>query len=490
MPSYSRINMARMNLNKLWDWRLLSILVLGAAFRLYNLAAPFSGYHSWKETETAEIALNWILHGGSFLRPTSFVYGTLASSFPLTHYIVYLSWRIFGVSEWAARLPFVILSIASIYLGYLIGKNYSKNIGYLTAFFIAISPFLAYFGRLLQQEPLMIFLMLLSAYWFMEWMRVRGLKYLYLSTIVLMVATLVKFPAIGLALPYAVEVIRYFLEEEKKRASIIAHAAISVLIVLVPAFLWIRYSASFDWTLGPAHFSSISDLVNLSFYTSRAVIIALGVGLPILFVIPFIRTLKDRMSQFLVLWALGCWLFLMAIIPMAGKGNTYYILPLIPPLCIAAAIGFSGLMGSNLKKYAIPLAAIALLFSLPLIYTMYSIEYPYEAVGEYLGARTPEGELVSWIDNPEICYYARRDCMHIEMSDLATFKNVEAEGVIYVPMFPRTYERAPQEFLDYFEENYEVEKTFYGKVNFLKSDNRNKYYFNSEPEWAMIYRHK
>ena len=109
---------------------LLGILLFGLYLRLYDLGkAPF-----WVDESISSLAGKNILLKGIPLFDSGFIY----SSALLFHYIQALSFFLFGLNDFAARLPSVLFGMLTILLAYLIGKEYSKYGGLMAAALTAI----------------------------------------------------------------------------------------------------------------------------------------------------------------------------------------------------------------------------------------------------------------------------------------------------------------------------------------------------------------
>lgn len=115
----------------------MAVLILtftGFLFRIYNLDyAPF-----WVDEVISVLAAKGLLQHGIPLLPSIELY----SRDPLSTYTIATSIHLFGDSEFAARLPSVILGTLTIPLTYFLGKKVAGNdVGLIAAFFITFSFF-------------------------------------------------------------------------------------------------------------------------------------------------------------------------------------------------------------------------------------------------------------------------------------------------------------------------------------------------------------
>lgn len=89
---------------------------------------------------------------------------------PLYIYLAAPFVGLFGLSEWATRLPSLIFSLGQIALAYLLAKEISgqKKIAWLTALFLSFSPWSFHFSRLALEVTLFNFLFLLGLWFFLR----------------------------------------------------------------------------------------------------------------------------------------------------------------------------------------------------------------------------------------------------------------------------------------------------------------------------------
>ena len=126
---------------------LLFIMLCGLFLRIY--ASTEFYLHSWDERYHALVAKNLIAHP---LVPTLRENPVLPYNYqdwpgnhiwlhkqPFPLWMMALSMRVFGIHEFALRLPSVILSILGIFLTFGIGRRlYNEKVGLLAAFFFSI----------------------------------------------------------------------------------------------------------------------------------------------------------------------------------------------------------------------------------------------------------------------------------------------------------------------------------------------------------------
>ena len=139
----------------------LIILILLALILTDHLAKPFIGHHDWNGVFYSQIARNYLRFGlletklGQLTGPNSF-YTHYPPLFPLT---LAAAFKVFGISDLVSRLVPVGLTIAGLLVLYRISSSW-------VVIAVALTPMLRYFGQMPSQEPLIIFLTLVSFYFF------------------------------------------------------------------------------------------------------------------------------------------------------------------------------------------------------------------------------------------------------------------------------------------------------------------------------------
>ncbi|WP_457622709.1 ArnT family glycosyltransferase [Persephonella sp.] len=112
---------------------------------------------------------------------------------PMTYWLVAISFLVFGISEFAVRLPIVLLALGSVYFTYKIGKElYSRNVGIVSAAVMAFSFQFVINSRYASPEIPLTFFFTATLYFFIAGYKRREWKYILLSYIFLGLTVLTK----------------------------------------------------------------------------------------------------------------------------------------------------------------------------------------------------------------------------------------------------------------------------------------------------------
>jgi hypothetical protein len=164
---------------------LLAIFVLST-----DINKPFVGHHDFMSVFEGMIARNFVEHGfwqlkfGGVTNLISSPNDNLSYS---THHpqfnpiLIAISFSIFGVTEWAARLVPIIFSLIGVSSLFLItSKIWNLKIAIYASFFYIFNPMFIYFGKVPSLEVAIISLSLLAFYLYLKWIENKSRIYLYL----------------------------------------------------------------------------------------------------------------------------------------------------------------------------------------------------------------------------------------------------------------------------------------------------------------------
>lgn len=125
---------------KIAFWLLIGFIIAGAYLRLANLGKD----SLWEDEFLHVYAAKGILEAGKPILPS----GELYTRSIIYTYIVAFSFKLFGINEMAARLPSVLFGILMIpIIYYVVARFFNRNLGLISSFLIAFSPFCISWSR-------------------------------------------------------------------------------------------------------------------------------------------------------------------------------------------------------------------------------------------------------------------------------------------------------------------------------------------------------
>jgi predicted membrane-bound mannosyltransferase/DNA-binding beta-propeller fold protein YncE len=168
------------------------IILLAIITRFYDL-----GTRVMSHDESLHTYFSWLLYRGQGYQHTPMMHG------PFQFHALALSYFLFGVSDFTARIPSVLFSIATVWMvwywrGYL-GKWGTVVAGLL----MVISPYMLYYGRYVRNESFAGFSGILLLYSVLRYLDSGEKKYLYFIT----AATVLHFTAKETAFIYTAQVL-------------------------------------------------------------------------------------------------------------------------------------------------------------------------------------------------------------------------------------------------------------------------------------------
>lgn len=161
---------------------LVLTVILFALYSLtLNVGKPFWGHHDFNSNTWSIAAKNNIYLGlgctklgqvVSFSKDSCEDLVFYNNHPPLITWLLTGSVYLLGYSETNARLPFILFSLGSVWLIYLIGKElFSRPIGFLASSLFVVTPMFRFFGKSINHEPVVMFFLLAGVLSYVLWYR-------------------------------------------------------------------------------------------------------------------------------------------------------------------------------------------------------------------------------------------------------------------------------------------------------------------------------
>ena len=360
LPKYS---------NNWFYFALTAVFALSVVLRLWHIDWPIADWHSWRQSDTASVARNFIKFGFDPLRPRCDDLSNIPSGldnpmgwrmveFPLYQLVSARLFAIFSgisIEIWLRLVTVFVSSLTGLMLGLMFGIP--------AALLYAVLPYGIYYGRSILPDPFMVFWAVMAVY-----LLFRESRYGWVfSAICAAIALLVKPFAVFLLLP----VIYLFL----KRFSFIRLFVYSI-ISLLPLFLWRRWISQFPE--GIAAFTWLFNSNGIRFkgawfhwlFAERLGNLILGYwGL-----IPFGLGVAKNKEWISRLWLISA-LFYLIIVATGNVQHDYYQILLLPVIAVYTAKGFAYLLRQSLVLAFVSFVFM-LAFSWFTIRTYYWINHP------------------------------------------------------------------------------------------------------------------
>ena len=232
-----------------------AIILLAIATRFYNLGARVMSHD-----ESLHTYFSWLLYRGQGYQHTPMMHG------PWQFHFIALSYFFFGASDFTARIPAALFSIATVAMTWHWRRYLGKTGALIAGALMVISPFMLYYGRYVREDVYAGFAGVLMLYVVLRYLETGARKYLFLFTISLLIHFLDKETSFiytaQLLLFLAIYLIAQFTRraweghESEYRAFVIA-LVIGIVLIGAAAGLAL-YSRSND-TLGPTETAAPAD---------------------------------------------------------------------------------------------------------------------------------------------------------------------------------------------------------------------------------------
>ncbi|WP_457640744.1 ArnT family glycosyltransferase, partial [Persephonella sp.] len=165
---------------------------------------------------------------------------------PMTYWLVAISFFVFGISEFALRLPIVLSALGSVFLTYKIGEElYSKKVGIVSAAVMAFSFQFVINSRYASPEIPLTFFFTLTLYLFLAGYKRKNWLLIFFSYIALGLTVLTKgYPYIivigGIVLLYLIIDANFKFRDFLKNISFLK-LYIGIPVVFIVGFSWYIY---------------------------------------------------------------------------------------------------------------------------------------------------------------------------------------------------------------------------------------------------------
>lgn len=434
-------------------WLVAGVVLLALAVRLYGVTNPLFDYHSWRQTTTATVALNFYHMGMNPWDPRVDWGGREAipfpEEFPAYAFGVALLYRLFGVQDIMGRLASIAFGVATVPLLYLLVKKETDPLtGLFAALFYTLSPYGIYFTRTFQPEGAMVFFSVASLVAFREWLEKEKFALFLLAVVTTALMLSIKLPTLHLGLPMLFLLWRRHHGEFWRRRPVWGFWLLSSLLPIA-WYAWAHFwgSASGEGSLfldaqvlgGPQEWFSLSFYQKLGQGLVNNVLTPVGA---VLFLWGVVWARKGGLGLFWF-WLAGLALYFWA----AASGliaNDYYLLP-----AVLAMAPFVGLGAAALHRSLAPpsptlsgaLAAVLFLalgvMSFQTIQPLYQPEEELIEAGQQIDQQiaVDSGVVVaSKAARPQLLYAARRRGWRIPVEELtlAQAEDYRKKGARYL----------------------------------------------------------
>ncbi|GEM_PF-2308910 len=183
----------------------------------------------------------------------------------LLPFIESLFFRIFGENFWVGRMTVIIFALGSILLTFFIGKGLlGKRYGIVSALIMLLIPATAIFGRMIGQEPLVLFFGLLTLYSVLRYLDSSKKKFLFIASFSIILGILSDWPMVYFIPCF----ILLFVKHKKIKLGIYFTSLSLLTIIILLSYVYLMQSGFWDLKNALAH-RTFTGLLQLSFWPFR-----------------------------------------------------------------------------------------------------------------------------------------------------------------------------------------------------------------------------
>jgi len=370
------------------------IAIVSIALRLYKITAPVADWHSWRQSDTAAVARNYMQFGIDPLHPRYDDLSNIQSGFdnpqgyrmvefPLYQVIgAYIgnALPIISIEVILRILTIIASTLTGLALGILILRRVGTIAGIATSFVYAILPYSMFYGRTILPDPHAVMWAVGSLLCMDIGMTVMKRKWIYivLGALMASLAILIKPVAGFLLLP----IIGLVLSDKKKFGTLLLYAAIAI----VPFLLWRQWILKYPE--GIAVYAWLFNANNIRFkgawfnwlFAERVAKLILGYWGMILLGFGLVAPIKKEHKGILFWFIVGS-LAYMIILAAGNVQHDYYQIVILPTITAIVGAGIGWVFtqkGNRIALYATSIVSIIFMcmFSWYTIRTFYWINRP------------------------------------------------------------------------------------------------------------------
>jgi 4-amino-4-deoxy-L-arabinose transferase-like glycosyltransferase len=402
----------------------LFICAAAIALRCWRIDAPFTDSWSWRQSDVAAIARNYLENGFHFARPqidwAGNQPGFVGTEFPILPFTAAILYQFTGVREWVGRLQTVVIFAFSLpFFFAIVRRAFGETAAMYALLFYCFAPLSVAAGRAFMPDMPSLGLALVGLDFFWRGLDDSnsgdGRRYLLLASIMTGLALLIKLPTATIAAPMAALAWRKFGGSVFWQPSLWFFG----VIALAPSLLWYGHAYRIAAQFYPYHFFGGGGvrIMNFDWYCHIAAQTCTSTLTPVLFVLAIagIVIAQKHPNATPFLWWLGAMVFFIAIVGY-GNRHQWYRLPLVP---IAAVFGGAAMsfIAKNWNPRTV-IASVVILFLVSSIFPILQFFRPTAQglwrLGLALRSQTPPSALIIAADSgdPTALYYAHRKGWH------------------------------------------------------------------------------
>src|SRR4030095_1131555 len=239
------------------------ICILAVAARLILINQPYIDHWSWRQSDVAAIARNFLQNGFRFGYPqidwAGNAPGYVGTEFPILPFIAAVCYKFAGVQQWIGRIQAVILFAVSLPFFFLLVRAiFGSTAAVWASFFFCFTPLNVFAGRSFMPDVPSLSFAIVGLYFFLRWVEHGETSSFFVAAIAISLSLLMKITSIVIVAPvmYLAVVGRLYQTPgvSQKRPTVLGALAFFAAIAIIPTAIWYWHAHQIAQKFYPHHF--------------------------------------------------------------------------------------------------------------------------------------------------------------------------------------------------------------------------------------------
>ena len=180
--------------------------LLAVVARLIFINQPYVDHWSWRQSDVAAIARNFLQNGFRFGYPqidwAGNAPGYVGTEFPILPFIAAVCYKFAGVHEWIGRIQAVILFAVSLPFFFLLVREiFGSTAAVWASFFYCFTPLNIFAGRSFMPDVPSLSFAIVGLYFFLRWVQHDESWSFFFAAIAISLSLLIKITSIVIVAP-------------------------------------------------------------------------------------------------------------------------------------------------------------------------------------------------------------------------------------------------------------------------------------------------
>ena len=198
------------------------ICLLAVAARLVLINQPYIDHWSWRQSDVAAIARNFLQNGFRFGYPqidwAGNTAGYVGTEFPILPFVAAICYKFAGVHEWIGRIQAVIVFAVSLPFFFLLVREiFGSTAAVWASFFYCFTPLNIFAGRSFMPDVPSLSFAIVGLYFFLRWVQQGEYSSFSVAAIAISLSLLIKITSIVVVAPLVYVLVAAVCDRRQRR---------------------------------------------------------------------------------------------------------------------------------------------------------------------------------------------------------------------------------------------------------------------------------